>query len=703
MGSKIPDSTLSNMGEDIHDLMGLKNYNRAGQFAYARAEGATAATFNYPPEDWDAVVSAIRQWASTKVVSPSPKKEIGRLYQPMHDPNEIRVLELQPGSGDDKLRGKLHHCTVEFDHEIAVEGGFYRTKWALSTKDPSVMVCYTALSYCWGPPVFEASIECDGHEKKITKSLEAALRQLRQPDASIVMWIDQLCINQEDEKEKEQQIPLMGRIYSQSLNTIIWLGEGSVGSNSAMQLLEEVIPCLQFNLSDVGPDTFERLRLPSPDSKIWKELWDLLSRPWFTRVWIVQEAILPSASSLWVACGKVLVPWEILDYASNILVTCGISRWLTECFSSGGTEGDDVCQRLLSMVELRSDHQTSVNRSDIFSLLIKVRNAQCYDPRDKVYGLLGVCSDEDREAVSVRYANDCTAAGLFRDLTSRCLGKLSWRTCWVLSYVDHESPDLPSWVPDWRVPSRVVPMGNSWASGVYNACGRFKDKKLHDIDSRERGELCVQGVFFDTVVKVGDVLTDPDLTYTDPAVNNQTLLACVDFVSQNLQTSSCDTVFEAFWHTVVAGKNENGQLKCPPSFAEIFSLLLDESTGRSPSLPGQTYSTRQKRPKGKGRLELDNLSSRLPAQIFQNIRKAMQRALQNRRLGVTGKGYLGLFPQRTRDGDVIHVVNNCPMPFTMRGTEGDKLRLVGECFVHGIMNGEAVEKEDLDLGKLVLV
>ncbi|KAH7156695.1 heterokaryon incompatibility protein-domain-containing protein [Dactylonectria macrodidyma] len=652
-------------------MMGLKNYHRAGQFAYARAEGATAATFKYPPEDWDAIVSAIRQWASTKSLSSTHQKEPGRLYQPMHDPFEIRVLELQPGTDDDKLRGTLHHCTVEFDQRIEVEGGSYRTRWALSMKDLNTMICYTALSYCWGPQVFDASIECDGHEKNITKSLEAALRQLRQPDASIVMWIDQLCINQEDEKEKEQQIPLMGRIYSQSLSTVIWLGEGSAGSNAAMRLLEELIPRLQFSDSDVGPDMFEGLRLPPPDSEIWKDLSHFLSRPWFTRVWIIQETILPMVEALWVACGNSLIPWEILDYASNILVTCGISRWLADRFASGGTEGDDVCQRLLNMAEMRSNQQTSLNGSSLFSLLVKTRNAQCYDPRDKVYGLLGVCSAEERAAVSVSYAKDCTAPALFRDLTSRCLGSTALRTCWILSFVDHESPDLPSWVPDWRVPSQVIPMGSSWASGVYNACGRFRGKQLlYDVGSRKRGELCVQGVNVDTVVKIGDLFTDPGLTYLDPALNNKTLLACVDFVSQTLQNPPCDTVFDAFWHTVVAGKNENGQLKCPSSFAEIFSLLLDESTGRSPSLPGQTYSVRQKRPKGKGRLELENLSSRLPGQVFEMIRKAMKRALQNRRLGVTKKGYLGLFPQRTRDGDAIYVLDNCPMPFTMRQAQG---------------------------------
>ncbi|KAH7122194.1 heterokaryon incompatibility protein-domain-containing protein, partial [Dactylonectria estremocensis] len=661
--------------DDIHDMMGLKNYNRAGQFACARAERATAATFGYWPEDWGAVQSAIHEWASTKVPSSTPQEESERLYQPMHDPYEIRVLELQPGGGDEKLRGMLHHCTLEFDRPVEARIGVYRTKWALSTKDLREMVCYTALSYCWGPPVFEASIECDGHEKKITKSLEAALRQLRQPDHSIVMWIDQLCINQEDEKEKERQIPLMGRIYSHCLNTVIWLGEESVGSNSAMQLLEEIIPRLQFSHSDVGPDTFERLRLPAPDSAVWKELWNLLSRPWFTRVWIMQETILPRGVTLWVACGKGIIPWEILDYASNILVTCGIARWLTDRFAFGGTEGGDVCQRLLNLAEMRMDQDQQV---DLFSLLVRARNAQCYDPRDKVYGLLGVCSDQDRAAVSVSYAKDCTAAGLFHDLTTRYLGDGAIRTSRILSFVDHESPDLPSWVPDWRVPSQVVPMGSSWASGVYSACGRFRGKKLvYDVDSRRRGELHVQGFFFDTVVKIGDVCTNPDLTYTDPAVNNQTLLACVDFVSQTLRNSPCGTVFDAFWHTVVAGKNENGQLKCPSSFAEIFSLLLDKSTGRSPSLPGQTYSVRQKRPKGKGRLELDNLSSRIPGQVFAQIRITMKKALQNRRLGVTAKGHLGLFPQRTRDGDVIYVLDNCPVPFVMRRAEGAKLRLVG--------------------------
>ncbi|KAM5354795.1 hypothetical protein ACJ41O_001441 [Fusarium nematophilum] len=684
--------------ELLYQGMGLKDYKRAGSFACARVDGITAKTFNYDPEEWDAAISKINQWASTKAGGSKPQSGNGQLYQPMRDPYEIRVLHLSPGTGSDKLRGTLHHCSVELKRDDN------RSRWAVSMDDFTTMVCYTALSYCWGPPVFEASIECDGHEKKITKSLETALRQLRQPDWPIVMWIDQICVNQDDDREKEQQIPLMGRIYTQAKDTVIWLGEGTAGSDAAMQLLDRINPCLQFRLTEMKPGELERIGLPPPDSLLWEELWKFLSRPWFTRVWIIQETILPAWGSLWVACGGNLVPWDIIDDCCNDLVTCGISRWLEASFGAIGTRDEDACQRALSLGEMRSDHLTSLNGSEIFSLLLKARNAQCYDPRDKVYGLLGVCSDEDRNAVTVSYAKECTAADLYRDVTSRYIGEKALRVGIAVCYADHESPDLPSWVPDWRLPSRVIPLGSSWAQGVYTAYGRLKGKVLHGVESRERGELCVQGLLVDSIAKVGEPAADPELTFTDPAAN-KTLLDCVKFVSQLQRDPPNDTIFNAFWRTLVAGKNGDGTLKCPPTFAEIFSLILDETTGGSPSLPGQTYSARQKRPKGKGRLELSNLTSRAPGETFQQIRTAMKRALQNRRLGATSRGYLGLFPERAREGDVMYVLENCTVPFVMRSAErhGGKLRLVGECYVDGIMEGEAVEAEDVSLEKIVLV
>ncbi|KAK4171747.1 hypothetical protein QBC36DRAFT_339371, partial [Triangularia setosa] len=113
----------------------------------------------------------------------------------------------------------------------------------------------------------------------------------------------------------------------------------------------------------------------------------------------------------------------------------------------------------------------------------------------------------------------------------------------------------------------------------------------------------------------------PDIV--QPRSVNKVWIHCIEFVSRHFQAaypSSHGSVFTALWHTMVAGKDSSGMHPCPDSFAEIFSLLLDENTGRSPSLPGQTYSPRQLRPLGKGKLTMASLESRQPKKTFEEIR-----------------------------------------------------------------------------------
>lgn len=150
-------------------------------------------------------------------------------------------------------------------------------------------VWYTALSYAWGNPVFDRVIECDSFSKAITESLDAALRQFRRPDQSIMLWVDQICINQDDQEEKSRQIPLMSSIYKRALNTIGWLGMPTPETGNVLQLLEFTVAKLQYIQSVTCPDDFDTPNFLTADSILWEELWDFVSRPWFKRFWVIQE------------------------------------------------------------------------------------------------------------------------------------------------------------------------------------------------------------------------------------------------------------------------------------------------------------------------------------------------------------------------------------------------------------------------------
>ncbi|EXL91732.1 hypothetical protein FOIG_15055 [Fusarium odoratissimum NRRL 54006] len=290
-----------------------------------------------------------------------------------------------------------------------------------------------------------------------------------------------------------------------------------------MGFLERINKYLRFSFGNISADEFETLGLPHKDSRAWVALWDPLCRKWFTRVWVIQETLLPRGRTLWVACG--------------------------------------------------------------------------------------------------------------------------------LAYADHDSTELPSWVPDWTANSRAILLAASWGQGIYSACGGWGGNLLHDLDARDRGQLCVKGLLVDSIIRTSDIFAFPEISYIDPDSTNITLLDAISFTSLIKDYKLGEASFTELWHTRVAGKNGNGLQKSPSDFAEILSLLLDETTGLSETLPGQADSVKQTPPKGNGRLKLANLSRRKSGATFQEIRVAFKRALTNRRLGITKNERFGLFSQRARGGD----------------------------------------------------
>ncbi|KAI1798743.1 heterokaryon incompatibility protein-domain-containing protein [Daldinia bambusicola] len=602
------------------------------------------------------------------------------LYRQLADPYEIRILELKPGKDDERLRGALHHCSVEFATDIC---------------EP---VWYTALSYTWGKNVFNRVIECDNFSKTITESLEVALRQFRRPDYSIMLWIDQICINQDDQEEKSRQIPLMSRIYKHALNTIGWLGLSTPQTGSVLQLLEHTITKLQFIESVTCPDDFEELGLPTAESILWKEIWDFVSRPWFKRLWVIQEMTL--AKDLWLMCGSHIATFDIVSTACTNLASCGVSRWLNQNYAADTT--DDSCKWICDISIVKTDIQEG-QRCPFFWLLCRTRDALCFDPKDKVYGILGIC---DLSNIRIDYSDEYPVFRLYHDVALRQLSEGSYSRIVnkLLHVVDHTSLPcaLPSWVPDWSYALQTVTLGSHSSSyTIYNVAGDTEAD--FSLGGEKDSKLNVSGIFFDVLDHLNHLFYNPDITYRNPLNENRDLRTCIELCKDLNEYPGGSTVFDAFWHTLVVDKDGTGMRRSPDSFAEIFSLLSDESSGISPTLPGQTYTARQKGSKGQGKLTLAYLSSRTQGQVFQDMRAALQNAMRNRRLGITSEGLLGLFPSQTQHGDTVCIFRGCHVPFVVRVSDGRTVRLIGECYVHGIMKGEVVKREGFSWGSVTII
>ncbi|KAK1574656.1 heterokaryon incompatibility protein-domain-containing protein, partial [Colletotrichum navitas] len=122
------------------------------------------------------------------------------LYKPISlESKDIRLLHLLPGKWEEDIQCQLEVIGLE-KHPV-----------------------YEALSYAWGDPKVVRPILLDGEQMNVTINLESALRHLRFPGSTRILWVDALCIDQKTAVEKTHQVGMMDEIYKQCFRVIIWL------------------------------------------------------------------------------------------------------------------------------------------------------------------------------------------------------------------------------------------------------------------------------------------------------------------------------------------------------------------------------------------------------------------------------------------------------------------------------------------------
>ncbi|KAH7129071.1 heterokaryon incompatibility protein-domain-containing protein [Dactylonectria macrodidyma] len=194
----------------------------------------------------------------------------------------------------DQIRLMRLHPAIAFEDPIRID---------LFTKDLSNPIEYDALSYVWGSAVSESTATVNGTAMVPTKNLDKALRHIRRPETARVLWIDAVCINQRVTEERNHQVQMMGQIYSSALRVVIWLGSEAGGSAAVISAIragadpQQLISTLRFRF----------------------ELRALCSRPWFSRIWVVQEVALAKQDPI-VTCGQAFYPYSygISDGVWNI-------------------------------------------------------------------------------------------------------------------------------------------------------------------------------------------------------------------------------------------------------------------------------------------------------------------------------------------------------------------------------------------------
>jgi hypothetical protein len=253
---------------------------------------------------------------------------------------------------------------------------------------------YEALSYEWGPPSTSTSpVFIHGECQFIQENLWWALRNLRLESKARILWIDALCINQDDLGERNHQVAQMGMIYEQSSRVIIWMGYLNTSERD-----RDTAIAVRF-LRGIKLNSSEFVYRPNQP---WGSLAKLCYKTYWTRLWIIQEVVL--ATNILVQCGDYSFGWNslavILDQLDNSLDSP--TSPLRKTADEFGYIRRSIPGRLnRQRIARQSTHSKA---QPLLDLIFTYKEAGCVNPRDKVFGLHSLAASCCRKAISIDYA-----------------------------------------------------------------------------------------------------------------------------------------------------------------------------------------------------------------------------------------------------------------------------------------------------------
>ncbi|KAL8684828.1 MAG: hypothetical protein Q9218_008117, partial [Villophora microphyllina] len=483
-------------------------------------------------------------------------------------------------------------------------------------------------------------------------NLHTALKYLRHASQDRTLWADAICINQNDIEERNAQVARMADIYKSAAKVIVWLGPEADGSIKAMKALDSLASIIkvewahytitQAGAGDPDPDWLDLGQKPPYDDETWTSLVCLLNRPWFGRLWIWQEVFLAQDRAE-LFCGCDGLRWQ--DFRKAILLLWrkrkpskypGLRRTFSRAW--------EIC-----------------NMSDEPSLRVVLRrtkDANCSDPRDRIFGILHLVSESERLRMQPDYSK--TTLDVYRDMIVRSVFEdrdLSLLTC---CEYDGKPTNIPSWVPNWSKPRKSTEIWFPRACWNSMAQARYT----------EGGPLIVTGCYAATVREVVPIPILDREQYSGEEVpeleETYAALRKLCSVIRGDALMNLDQQAEALCRTL-----------CCNSFADRY-----EPINRN-WLDFQKVMERFPR--------LIDPASEAPRDFLiesAEFLDAFYVSALERAVVLTKQGYIGLVPERCQPNDVIVVILGCQSPMVLRPTNEGHYHVVGECFVHGMMTGE---------------
>ena len=617
---------------------------------------------------------------------------------------------------------------------------------------------YAALSYVWGRPDRNtaALIYVHGGSFLIGSNLNAALTQLYQSGIRSWLWVDSICINQSDMEEKSLQVAQMRTVFSRAAHVYVWLGPGSIETAKAMnfatrvgtralavgaldlwsdrQLREQVTQNIKDRVSSVEVQVhndrsmimtrgltdfiFDILREPGLHEVAKLEgrsleigIKEVMQCEYWHRIWIIQEISLAQEAT--VLCGEKAIPLDVLDATFSTVSHCirsGLRRLHheTQDFASGLSANFYECIALTTRRKHRCKDQSEILRlADIVYQAGIPPGRPHYsasDPRDIVFGLLGVVTD--REALGLQVDYNMTRAAVFTALTraliyngvenlrayhlDQCVPKQRW-----------DPPDsLPSWVPDWEAIGKygpdVYPINYFRA---FNATAKIstppRPRNCNEDDIR--GLLRCPGCYVDIVT---DVMQPPQWKKRDNWTSSRIvdveawLISIRDFAKLGPDPSPEE---DYVWRTIMLDRYDGitrpNRFQAKPIDDEK-AFIIRKIMRRMP-IVAESLTEAQRHYIC---FELSSLSH------FETLDQKLEYIVEwlkligsvdrGRTLFKTNKGMFGLGHEAIQREDIVCLLWGMRSPIILRpraDEAGGGFTFVGDAYVDGIMYGEFLE------------
>jgi Heterokaryon incompatibility protein (HET) len=417
----------------------------------------------------------------------------GYAYKPLvGGPGLIRLLTILPRDDDDEIKCELSPCRL----------------------DESLV--YNALSYVWGNTKVCKRILLDGCSFPVTTNLYAGLYRLRDRVQPRVFWIDAICIDQENDEERSEQVRQMRRVYECAETVVIWLGnvkELSEELGRIKTLLETLVEDAEqtryFDDMEKDSDTAFGIR-----QRFWYKFSEVVDRRkilpclrflynncYWSRVWTLQEFVL--GRRILVRYGNSSMDFQVLERVNKLIfdtaqdivnpqtglaLTQGLNSslgkslmgypLLKEVYDISCLQNDTSVGQVLNSAELTAmlgslqnpnmdyrvdlrDQISGRTLTQLYTLLVKTSEAHASHPKDKIFALLSLATDGDDKSVQPDYTK--TLAEISKELTQDLIKREN--SLVPLRVGSHERPEterLPSWCPDW---SRSH---NNWERGIFH-------------------------------------------------------------------------------------------------------------------------------------------------------------------------------------------------------------------------------------------